>query len=79
MFPIQNLFNENIIVTNVNGFTGNFSVDDVLPYQTIPGGTIAVNLLDGMQDSWQQRCMINHVPVSIPTEYAMVTASSKRQ
>jgi len=75
-FPIRNLFNEKMIVTNVNGFAGNFSVNDVLPYQATPGSTIAVNLFDGVQDSWPQRCVLNHVPVPIPTEYTMVNASS---
>lgn len=75
-FPIENHFYEDIIVTNVNGFTGNFSVNDVLPYQTIPGSTIAVNLFNGVQDTWQQRCTMNHVRVAIPTDFAMVSSSS---
>lgn len=75
-FPISNRFSENMIVTNVNGFTGNYSVNDVLPYQSTPGGTIAVNLFNGVQDSWQQRCTMNNVPVAISATYAVVNSSS---
>lgn len=70
-FKIENKFDEKIIVTNLNGFTGNFSVVDVLPYQTTPGGTIDVKLYNGIQDSWLQRQAHNHVEVNIPTEQAI--------
>jgi hypothetical protein len=42
-FSINNRFDEDIIVTNIDGFTGSFSVNEVLPYQTTPGGLIEVN------------------------------------
>jgi len=76
LFPIQNHFSEKVIVTNVNGFTGNFSVDDVLPYQTTPGGTISAYLYDSIQDNWQERCTRNHVAVDIPAAYAFANATS---
>lgn len=71
MFTIENKFNEKIIVTNVNGFTGTYAVNDVLPYQTTPGGFIDVNLYKGIQDTWTQRQVHNHVPVSIPAQQAI--------
>ena len=71
-FKIKNKFDEKIIVTNVNGFTGSFSVDDILPYQASPGGFIDVNLYKGIQDSWKQRQVRNRVPVDIPTHQAIV-------
>ncbi|MBU1579491.1 MAG: metallophosphoesterase, partial [Bacteroidetes bacterium] len=70
-FTIENKFDEKIIVTNVDGFTENFSVNDVLPYQTSPGGLIEVDLYNGIQDSWLQRQARNHVPVNIPTQQAI--------
>lgn len=69
--PIENKFDEKIFVTNVNGFTGTYSINDLLPYQTTPGGVIDVNLYKGIQDSWNQRQALNHVPVSIPTKQAI--------
>ena len=58
-------------MTNVDGLTSSFSVNDVLPYQTTPGGSIDVNLYNGIQDSWVQRQAYNHVPVDIPAEQAI--------
>ena len=66
MMTIDNLFSEKIIVTNVAGFKGNFSVNDLLPYQQEPGGTISTKLYDGIQDTWAQRCAYNRVNVPIP-------------
>ncbi|MFA5301054.1 MAG: metallophosphoesterase [Bacteroidales bacterium] len=71
MFTIENKFNEKIIVTNVNGFTGTYAVNDVLPYQTTPGGFIDVNLYKRIQDTWTQRQVHNHVPVPIPAQQAI--------
>jgi UDP-2,3-diacylglucosamine pyrophosphatase LpxH len=74
-FKIQNKFDEKIIVTNLDGFTGAYAVNDVLPFQTTPGGFIDVNLYKGIQDSWLQRQAHNHVPVNIPA-YQAITGSA---
>jgi len=70
-FPITNKFDEKIITTNVNGFTGNYSINDLVPFQTTAGGTIDVNLYKGIQDTWKERQKINHVAVDIPTAHAI--------
>lgn len=70
-FKIKNKFDEPIIVTNVNGFSGTFSVNDILPYQSSPDGLIEVDLYHGIQDSWIQRQAHNHVPVVIPAQQAI--------
>jgi len=70
-YPIANKFDEKIIVTNVNGFKGNFTVNDILPYQTTPGGLIDVNLYKGIQDSWNERQTRNHVEKLIPVSQAI--------
>ncbi len=70
-FPITNKFDEKIIKTNVDGFTGDFAINDLLPFQSIPGGTIDVNLYKGIQDTWEERQKINHVAVDIPTDHAI--------
>lgn len=75
MLPIDNHFNEKMIATNVDGFSGNFSVDDLIPYQDTPGGEIKVRLYDGIQDTWAERCLRNSVDVPIPTADAFKYAS----
>jgi len=76
MFPIGNKFNEEIIITNINGFTGNFSVDELVPYQSSPGGYIDVDLYKGIQEKWTDRENHNHVAVPIKTEYAVDSVMS---
>jgi len=71
MFPITNKFNEKIILTNVGGFTGNYSVNDLVPYQSAPGGLINVNLYNGIQDNWEARQTLNNVPIHITTAEAI--------
>lgn len=70
-FPITNKFDEKIITTNVNGFIGNYAVNDLLPFQSTSGGTLDVNLYKGIQDTWNQRQKINKVAIDIPTDRAI--------
>ena len=70
-YPITNAFDENIIVTNVNGFTGTYSVNDLLPYQSNPGGLIDVNLFKGIQDNWESRQTLNNVAVHMSSTIAI--------
>jgi len=70
-FPITNKFDEKIITTNVNGFIGNYAINDLLPFQSTHGGTIDVNLYKGIQDTWKEREKINHVAIDIPTAHAI--------
>lgn len=69
--PIFNKSSEKIIVTNINGFTKTYSINDILPYQLIPGGFIDMNLFRGVQDNWEERQTINNVAVHIPTALAI--------
>lgn len=77
--PITNKFDEKIIVTNVDGFTETYSVNDLLPYQQTAGGKIAVNLYKGIQDTWNQRQALNHVAINIPVAQAISNASSAEE
>jgi UDP-2,3-diacylglucosamine pyrophosphatase LpxH len=70
-FPITEKFSDDIFVTNINGFTDTYSVNDFLPYQTVVDGTIDVNLFKGIQDTWGERQTKNNVPVAIPTAHAI--------
>jgi len=73
-YPIANKFDENIIATNVNGFKGNYAVNDILPYQTTPGGVIDVRFYKGIQDSWTERQTRNHVAIPIPVSQAIANS-----
>jgi UDP-2,3-diacylglucosamine pyrophosphatase LpxH len=78
-FPIENTFDEKMIITNVNGHTQTYSVNDLIPFQKDTSGLISVNLYAGAQDTWAQRCVLNHVPVSIPVIEAIKNAASTAQ
>lgn len=72
---IENRFDENIIVTNIDGFTEMYSVNDLLPYQNTEGGFIDVKLFNGIQDTWDQRQILNHVAVNIPVIQAIANSA----
>jgi UDP-2,3-diacylglucosamine pyrophosphatase LpxH len=76
LFPIKNKFNEKIILTNVDGFKGSYSVNDLAPYQSAPGGVIDVNLYNGIQDNWEARQTRNNVPIHITTAEAIDSVNS---
>ncbi|MDZ7762894.1 MAG: hypothetical protein U5K00_00495 [Melioribacteraceae bacterium] len=76
---IENKFDENIIVTNFDGFTETYSVNDLVPYQTTPGGEIDVTLFNGIQDTWDQRQIHNRVAVPIPTDRAIANSASESE
>ncbi|MCE5174801.1 MAG: metallophosphoesterase [Bacteroidales bacterium] len=78
-YMIANKFNEKIILTNVDGFTGTYSVNDLLPYQTTAGGLIDVNLYKGIQDTWNQRQALNHVAVNIPIAQAIANVGKSSE
>jgi UDP-2,3-diacylglucosamine pyrophosphatase LpxH len=76
MFPIENHFNEKLIVTNIDGFSDTYTVNDLLPYQETQGGAIQVKLFSVIQDTWAERCLRNNVSVPIPTSQALKYAAS---
>lgn len=75
-YPIANTFDERIIVTNINGFTGSYAVNDILPYQTTSGGTISMKLYSGIQDTWEQRQTLNNVAIHTPVLQAIANAGN---
>ena len=77
--PIKNKLDEKIIATNVNGFTKTYAVNDLLPFQPTAGGQLDVNLFKGIQDTWNQRQILNRVAVNIPVDQAITKASSAEE
>jgi len=59
--------------------TTSFSVNDLVPYQTTQGGEIDVVLYKGIQDTWDQRQINNHVAVPIPTDRAIANSASENE
>jgi UDP-2,3-diacylglucosamine pyrophosphatase LpxH len=78
-YPITNRFDENIIVTNIDGFTGTYSVNNLLPYQSSPGGLIEVNLFKGIQDNWEARQTLNNVAIHTLTSRAIDSVNSSTE
>lgn len=72
---IENRFDEKIIVTNFDGFSGAYAVNDLVPFQETPGGFIDVNLYKGIQDTWNERQAHNRVPINIPVQQAIAGSS----
>jgi UDP-2,3-diacylglucosamine pyrophosphatase LpxH len=70
--PVENRNDEKVIVTNINGFTKTYAIDDVLPFQKTPGGPIDMNLFKRCLDTWEQRQTLNKVAVHLPTQQAVV-------
>jgi len=79
MFPLKNKFDEKMIITNINGFTDDYSINDLIPYQSSPGGFIDVNLFKGIQNSWDDRQTRNKVAIHIPTAHAIDSVISSTE
>ncbi len=73
--PITNKLNEKIIVTNIDGYTETYALNDLLPTQQTPGGTITMNLYQDAMENWDQRQTFNHVAVHQPTLESIVSAA----
>jgi UDP-2,3-diacylglucosamine pyrophosphatase LpxH len=74
--PIKEDFDQKIIMTNLDGFTGRYAMSDVMPRQAEPGGVITVNLFKGIQDTWDERQALNRVAVRIPVRDAIIKAAA---
>ncbi len=74
-YPVENTFAEKIIVTNLDGFTKTYAINDVPPFQEAPGGPIDMNLFRTSLDTWDQRQTINRVAAHIPIMQALTDAA----
>ncbi|NVO10336.1 MAG: metallophosphoesterase [Bacteroidales bacterium] len=76
LFPIRQKFNDSIIITNVNGFKGNYSFSNLVPYQPTPKGAIHLDLYNEIQDKWEKRQIRNNVAKLINTAEAIDSVDS---
>ncbi len=79
LYPITNKFDEDIIVTNVNGFSGLYSVNDLIPYQSSPDGFIDVNIFNGIQENWEARQTLNNVAIHTVTSRSIDSVDSNTE
>lgn len=64
LIPVKDNFDDKIILTNVGGFSGSYSVNDIIPFNT-QDGSIDMTLFSGAcsQQAWERRLAFNNVPV----------------
>lgn len=74
--PIAENFTDKVIKTNINGYTDNVSIDDLLPYQDPATGLIDVKLYQNVQDNWEANEKLNGVAVPIPVDTALAEGSA---
>jgi UDP-2,3-diacylglucosamine pyrophosphatase LpxH len=60
-----------VIKTNIDGFTQDYAINDLIPQQDPVNGIIDVNLFKGIQDTWEERQTLNGVEVHIPIAKAI--------
>ncbi|MBU3146264.1 metallophosphoesterase [Clostridium sp. CF012] len=69
--PAKESFDEKFITTNIDGFKEDYSINEIMPYQTMKNGAINVNLFKGSQDSWEARQTLNKVPIKTSVKNAI--------
>ena len=74
--PIEEMFSDKMIITNIDGFTETYSINDLMPSQDTPGGYIDMNIYEGIVSNWNERQVLNKVAVNIPVMDAIIGASS---
>ena len=78
-YPITNMFSDKIFVTNIDGFKEKYAVNDFMPYQDAPGGTIKMKLFNNIQNTWEERQTANNVAVHIDVVRAIDSVGSDRE
>jgi UDP-2,3-diacylglucosamine pyrophosphatase LpxH len=73
-YPVKEAFSDKVIKTNVDGFTEDYAINDLIPQPDPATGKLDVKLYQGVQDNWEKRQELNGVPVKIPLQDAIVKA-----
>jgi UDP-2,3-diacylglucosamine pyrophosphatase LpxH len=74
--PVNEKFSDKAIKTNIDGYTQDYAINDLIPYQNSPGGLIDVNLYKGLQDNWDERQTLNGVKVKTSAVEAIEKANN---
>lgn len=75
LMKIKEGLDDKIITTNIDGFTEQYSLAHLIPYQSEPGGVIDMKLFRGIEKTWDERQTLNRVAVKIPTMRAIQGAA----
>lgn len=72
LIPVKDNFDDKIMLTNVGGYSGSYSVNDIIPFNT-PDGSIDMTLFRGAcsQQAWERRLAYNNVPVKTQVKDAI--------
>lgn len=73
--PIKQKLSDKVMLTNIDGFTANYCVNDVLPRVNPTTGKLEVVLFDNMLATWDQRQTMNGVKVKTPVKDAIIGAN----
>lgn len=73
--PIKQKFSDKVMTTNIDGFTANYSVNDILPQVNPTTGKLELVLFDNMLATWDQRQTMNGVKVKTPVKDAIILAN----
>jgi len=73
--PVKEKFTDKVIKTNIDGYTKDYAINDLLPHQDSSNGTFDVNLYKGIQDNWDKRQTLNGVNVKVPIKEAITKAA----
>ena len=71
---VKDNFDDKIFKTNIGNFTKDYSINDVLPYNSETDGSIQMNLYNGSftQSNWEERLKYNNAPVMTNINEAIV-------
>lgn len=75
-FPIKYNKEDKFIITNINSFKENYSLADLIPYNSKKTGNIIFNLFPEILNTWQNRQKLNNVSINIPIEEAITHSPS---
>lgn len=73
--PVKEAFSDKVIKTNIDGFTDDYAINDLIPRPDLKTGILEVNLFKGIQDNWGKRQELDGVPVKIPLQDAILKAA----
>jgi UDP-2,3-diacylglucosamine pyrophosphatase LpxH len=72
--PVKEKPTDQVIKTNIDGYTQDYAINDFFPQQNTSTGKIELKLFNGIQDTWDQRQTINGVKIKVPVEIAILKA-----
>ena len=71
--PVKASWQDRIIETGIDGYTGLYAIDDLVPCYT--NGALDVNLYKHIETTWPDRQVANGVQVPVPKEIAMIASA----